>query len=220
MKLFKKSEESFYMKKLLSRALFLAIVTVLYNVIEGFVSVIFGAEDETLALFGFGVDSFVEVISGVGILHFIFRMNYKEISLRENFEKTALRITGTAFYILTVGLVIGSVLIIVNDVKPDTTLPGVIISLISIATMYYLMNAKLKVGKELKSDALIADANCTKTCFYLSFVLLTSSGLYEIFELGFIDALGSLGIAYFSYKEGREAFEKVRTGNLVCSCEN
>jgi len=219
-KLFKKSEESFYMKKLLSRALFLAIVTVLYNVIEGFVSVIFGAEDETLALFGFGVDSFVEVISGVGILHFIFRMNYKEISLRENFEKTALRITGTAFYILTVGLVIGSVLIIVNDVKPDTTLPGVIISLISIATMYYLMNAKLKVGKELKSDALIADANCTKTCFYLSFVLLTSSGLYEIFELGFIDALGSLGIAYFSYKEGREAFEKVRTGNLACSCEN
>lgn len=220
MKLFKKSEESFYMKKLLSRALFLAIVTILYNVIEGFVSVIFGAEDETLVLLGFGVDSFVEVISGVGILHFIFRMNYKEISLRENFEKTALRITGTAFYILTVGLVIGSVLIIVNDVKPDTTLPGVIISLISIATMYYLMNAKLKVGKELKSDALIADANCTKTCFYLSFVLLTSSGLYEIFELGFIDALGSLGIAYFSYKEGREAFEKVRTGNLACSCEN
>lgn len=208
------------MKKLLSRALFLAIVTVLYNVIEGFVSVIFGAEDETLALFGFGVDSFVEVISGVGILHLIFRMNYKEISLRENFEKTALRITGTAFYILAVGLVIGSVLIIVNDVKPDTTLPGILISLISIATMYYLMNAKLKVGKELKSDALIADANCTKTCFYLSFVLLTSSGLYEIFELGFIDALGSLGIAYFSYKEGREAFEKVRTGNLACSCEN
>jgi len=208
------------MKKLLSRALFLAIVTVLYNVIEGFVSVIFGAEDETLALFGFGVDSFVEVISGVGILHFIFRMNYKEISLRENFEKTALRITGTAFYILSVGLIIGSVLIIVNDVKPDTTLPGIIISLISIVAMYYLMNAKLKVGKELKSDALIADANCTKTCFYLSFVLLASSGLYEIFELGFIDALGSLGIAYFAFKEGREAFEKVRTGNLACSCEN
>lgn len=208
------------MKKLLSRALFLAIVTVLYNVIEGFVSVIFGAEDETLALFGFGVDSFVEVISGVGILHFIFRMNYKEISRRDSFEKTALRITGTAFYILTVGLVIGSVLIIVNDVKPDTTLPGIIISLISIATMYYLMTAKLKVGKELKSDAIIADANCTKTCFYLSFILLASSGLYELFELGFIDALGSLGIAYFAFNEGREAFEKVRTGNLACSCEN
>lgn len=208
------------MKKLLSRALFLAIVTVLYNVIEGFVSVIFGAEDETLALFGFGVDSFVEVISGVGILHFIFRMNYKEISRRDSFEKTALRITGTAFYILSVSLVIGSVLIIINDVKPDTTLPGIIISLISIVTMYYLMTAKLKVGKELKSDAIIADANCTKTCFYLSFILLASSGLYELFELGFIDALGSLGIAYFAFKEGREAFEKVRTGNLACSCEN
>jgi len=208
------------MNRLLIRALILAIITVVYNVIEGFVSVLFGASDDTLALFGFGVDSFVEVISGVGILHFIFRMNYKEISRRDSFEKTALRITGTAFYILTIGLVIGSVLIIINDVKPDTTLPGIIISLISIATMYYLMNAKLKVGKELKSDAIIADANCTKTCFYLSFILLASSGLYELFELGFIDALGSLGIAYFAFKEGREAFEKVRTGNLACSCEN
>lgn len=208
------------MNKLLMRALVLAIITVVYNMVEGFVSVLFGSSDDTLALFGFGVDSFVEVISGVGILHFIFRMKYREITKRDNFEKTALRITGTAFYILSAGLVIGSVLIIVNNIKPETTLPGIIISLVSIATMYYLMNAKLKVGKELKSDAIIADANCTKTCFYLSFVLLASSGLYELFELGFIDALGSLGIAYFAFKEGREAFEKVRTGNLACSCEH
>lgn len=208
------------MNKLLMRALVLAIITIVYNIVEGFVSVLFGASDDTLALFGFGVDSFVEVISGVGILHFIFRMKYREITKRDKFEKTALRITGTAFYILSAGLVIGSVLIIVNNIKPETTLPGIIISLVSIAAMYYLMNAKLKVGKELKSDAIIADANCTRTCFYLSFVLLASSGLYELFEMGFIDALGSLGIAYFAFKEGREAFEKVRTGSLACSCEH
>ena len=71
------------------------------------------------------------------------------------------------------------------------------------------MNAKLKVGKELKSDAIIADANCTKTCFYLSFLLLASSGLYELFQIAYIDIAGSLGIAYFAFKEGREAFEKV-----------
>lgn len=208
------------MNKKLRWALFLAIVTVLYNVIEGFVSIIFGAEDETLALFGFGVDSFVEVISGIGILHLIFRMTYKNVEHRDEFEKTALRITGSAFYILTAGLVFGSFLIVVNDVKPETTIPGIIISIVSLLTMYFLMNAKLKVGKELNSDAIIADANCTKTCFYLSIVLLLSSASYELLGFGFIDAIGSLGIAYFSFNEGREAFEKVRSGNLSCSCDH
>ena len=137
-----------------------------------------------------------------------------------NFEKTALRVTGTVFYLLVVGLIIGSVLNIINDVKPETTVPGIIIAVISIVTMYWLMTSKLKVGKALNSDAIIADANCTKTCFYLSFILLASSGLYEVFHIAYFDMLGSLGIAYFAFKEGREAFEKAKSGNLMCNCED
>ena len=179
----------------------------------------FGAEDETLALFGFGVDSFVEVISGIGIAHMILRMQYAKVVTRDRFEKKALRITGSVFYLLALGLITGSVLNIIYQVKPDTTLVGIIVSVISIGTMYWLMRSKLKVGKALKSDAIIADANCTKTCFYLSFILLASSGLYEIFNIAYFDVLGSLGIAYFAFAEGREAFEKVKTGNLAC-CED
>lgn len=208
------------MNKLLRTAFVLSLITIIYNIAEGVVSVYFGLEDETLALFGFGVDSFVEVISGIGIFHMILRMKYSKIETRDEFEKTALRITGFAFYILTAGLVTGAGINIIQNAKPETTIVGVIISVISILTMYYLMNAKMKVGKEMKSDAIIADANCTKTCFYLSFLLLASSGLYEIFQIAYIDALGSLGIAYFAFKEGREAFEKIRTGNLACSCDD
>ncbi|MDZ7766026.1 MAG: hypothetical protein U5K00_16675 [Melioribacteraceae bacterium] len=208
------------MNKLLKRALILALITVFYNIIEGFVSMLLGAEDETLALFGFGADSFVEVISGIGILHLIYRLNYGNVEKRDSFEKTALRITGTAFYLLTIGLVIGAVLIIVNNNKPDSTIAGIIISSISLLTMYYLMTAKLKVGKELNSDAIIADAKCTKTCFYLSFVLLASSGAYELLQIGYIDAIGSLGIAYFAFSEGKESFAKAKSGDLLCSCED
>lgn len=46
--------------KLIKTAFILAIITIVYNVIEGLVSIYFGMEDETLALLGFGVDSFVE----------------------------------------------------------------------------------------------------------------------------------------------------------------
>jgi divalent metal cation (Fe/Co/Zn/Cd) transporter len=208
------------MKNLIRTAFALSLISIFYNIAEGLISVYFGAEDDTLALLGFGVDSFVEVISGIGIAHMILRMKYSKVQTRDTFEKTALTITGTVFYLLTAGLIIGSVLNIIYDVKPETTVPGIIIAVISIATMYWLMTSKLKVGTELNSDAIIADANCTKTCFYLSFILLISSGLYELFAVAYFDILGSLGIAYFAFKEGKEAFEKVKSGNLLCGCDD
>jgi len=207
------------MKNLIRTAFLLSLITIVYNIAEGIISVYFGASDDALALLGFGVDSFVEVISGIGIAHMILRMKYSKIETRDTFEKTALRITGTAFYLLAFGLIIGAVLNIINEVKPESTLPGIIIAGISILTMYWLMTSKLKVGKALNSDAIIADANCTKTCFYLSFILLAASGLYELFNIAYFDILGSLGIAYFAFREGREAFEKVKSGNLMCNCE-
>lgn len=208
------------MSKLLKTALLLSIITIVYNVIEGLVSIYFGMSDETLALFGFGADSFVEVISGIGIFHMVMRMRSSDISRRDQFERTALKITGTAFYLLTAGLVIGSAINVIIDVQPDTTMAGIVISSISIATMYFLMSYKLKVGRAMNSDAIIADAMCTKTCLYLSIILLSSSVLYELFGIAYFDVLGSLGIAYFAYKEGKEALELSRSGELKCMCES
>ena len=180
------------MNNLIKKAFILSLITIFYNIVEGIISVYFGTGDETLALLGFGVDSFVEVISGIGIAHMILRMRYSKVQSRDSFEKTALKITGTSFYLLTIGIIIGSVFNIINDVKPTTTIPGIVVASISILTMYWLMSSKLKVGKELKSDAIIADANCTKTCFYLSFILLGASGLYELFNIAYFDIIGSL----------------------------
>jgi divalent metal cation (Fe/Co/Zn/Cd) transporter len=202
--------------RLLKLALYLSIITIAYNIVEGLISLYFGLEDETLALFGFGVDSFVEVISGIGVLHMVIRMKKSDVTNHDKFEKTALRITGTAFYILAIGLIVGAIINIYYGIKPSTTLVGIIISSISIITMYALMKTKLKVGKELDSEAIIADANCTKACFYLSFILLASSGLYEIFGIAYFDIVGALGISYFAYKEGREAFQKAKSSGVSC----
>ncbi len=208
-------------EKLIQTAFGLALVTIIYNMVEGVLSVFFGITDETLALLGFGVDSFVEVLSGIGILHMILRMKragINDVASRDRFERQALRITGTAFYLLAGGLIVGSVLNLIMGAKPETTTVGIVISILSILTMYVLMTWKMRIGKKLKSDAIIADANCTKTCFYLSFILLASSGLYELFEIGWLDVLGSLGVTWFAFSEGREAFEKARSNELSCSC--
>lgn len=205
-------------EKLLNIALWLAIITIVYNIVEGIISIGFGINDETLSLLGFGVDSLVEVISGAGILHMVIRLRRTGDDSWDMFERRALRITGTAFLILTAGLVVGSILSFMEGHKPSTTVPGIVISSLSILTMYFLMKYKLIIGKKLGSDAIIADALCTKTCFYLSIILLISSLLYEVFKISYIDIAGSLGIAYFAFREGIEAFRKAR--GLSCSCDD
>jgi len=204
--------------KWLNTALWLSIITIGYNIIEGLVSVYFGNTDDTLVLLGFGVDSFVEVISGIGILHMVLRMQRSEIKDFDKFERLALRITGVAFLLLAAGLVAGSILNVLNKTKPETTLAGIIIAAVSICTMYFLMQYKLKTGKALNSEAIIADAHCTKTCLYLSFILLASSLLYEFLKISYIDVAGSLGIAWYAFSEGRESLEKARKNQLSCSC--
>ena len=204
-------------ERLLNWAFWLAILTIAYNIVEGIVSIGFGINDETLSLLGFGVDSLVEVISGTGILHMVIKLRRTGDDSRDLFERNALKITGTAFMVLTAGLIIGSIVNIIYDHTPSTTLPGIIISSISILTMYFLMKYKLIIGKKLESDAIIADALCTRTCFYLSIILLVASLSYEFFKIPYIDIAGSLGIAYFAFREGLEAFQKAR--GLNCSCD-
>lgn len=199
-------------------ALLLGFFTVFYNLIEGLVSVYFGVSDETIALFGFGVDSFIEVLSGVGIIAMILRIRQNPDTPRSQFEQTALRITGTAFYILAAGLILTIVVNLVTGHKPETTVPGAIISTISIAVMWWLVAAKRRVGRALQSAPILADANCTMTCVYMSIVLLVASLVYHLTGFGFVDSLGAAGLVYFSYNEGREAFEKA--AGMECACES
>jgi divalent metal cation (Fe/Co/Zn/Cd) transporter len=196
-------------------ALCLAVFTIFYNIAEGLVSTYMGFEDGSLALFGFGADSFIEVISGLGIAHMIIRIQ-KNNSNRDNFEKTALRITGFSFYILVAGLIITSVYNIWTGHNPTTTFIGIIISTISIVIMSALMLLKRKVGNKLNSEPILADAACTKVCIYMSIILLVSSGIYELTHFPYIDSIGTLGLSYFAFKEGQECFEKAKNDQHCC----
>src|SRR5664279_104330 len=197
-------------RKLYNIAFGLAIFTIAYNILEGLVSIWFGIEDETLTLFGFGADSFIEVISGIGIALMILRIRQNAQSPKSEFEITALKLTGTAFYLLSVGLLTGVIVNLNNRQKPTTTLAGVIVSLISIVVMLWLMNAKKKIGKQLNSEAILSDANCTRVCVYMSVVLLASSLIYEFTGFAYADVIGTAGLIYFSVTEGKEAFEKAK----------
>lgn len=197
----------------------LAIFTIVYNVAEGLLSTYLGWQDETLTLFGFGADSFIETISALGVAHMIIRITRNPDSNRDQFEITALKITGYSFYALCILLTVMAVMDIINHQQPQTTMWGIVISLVSIVIMLGTIYWKTSLGKQLNSPPLIADANCAKVCVYMSVVLLASSLLYQFFKIPYVDIAGTLGIIYFSYFEGKECFEKA-AGIHNCSCDH
>jgi divalent metal cation (Fe/Co/Zn/Cd) transporter len=198
-------------------AFWLAVLTVVYNLFEWLVAVWFGITGESLALFGFGQVSFIEMISGLGILAMVLRIWRHPGAPKGRFEKTALQITGTGFYGLMVILVGMAVHNLATGHKPETTLAGVIIALVSISFMWTLIHYKTRTGRALGSEAILADARCARVCLYMSGVLLASSLIYAVSGIWFVDSLGALGLAYLSFSEGREAFAKAN--GATCDCQ-
>jgi len=205
-------------ENLYARANYLALFTIFYNLVEGGTSVWLGTTDETLVLFGFGVDSFIEVISAVGVWHMLRRIKGNDGETRDEFEQRALRITGAAFYFLTFGLLLTAAMNLYGEHKPETTLWGIVISLLSISFMWYLIHQKTKVGMALNSSAILADAACSRACVYLSVVLMISSVGYELTGVGSLDAIGAILISWLTFREGREAFGKARGIDCSSSC--
>jgi divalent metal cation (Fe/Co/Zn/Cd) transporter len=203
-------------RELYRTASLLAIITIGYNILEGVVSVLMGVSDETLSLFGFGLDSFVEVVSGIGIWHMMRRLQQGGEERRDEFEQRALRITGGSFYLLAAGLVVTAGLSLWSSHRPLTTVWGIGVALVSIFSMWLLISQKMKVGKALNSAAILADAACTRACLLLSVALLVASVGFELTGIGQLDAVGSLAIAWLSLREGKEAYAKAR--GLACSC--
>ena len=101
--------------------------------------------------------------------------------------------------------------------EPATTVPGFVIAAASIAIMWALVKAKRRVGRALRSQPILADANCTLACIYMSLVLFASSLFYQFTGIGFADSLGAVGLVYFSIREGRESFAKARGRECACS---
>lgn len=204
-------------QKWYQRAYYLSLFTIIYNFFEGFISIYFGLVDETLTLFGFGLDSLIETVSGIGILQMIIRIRKNPYSRKSTFEIKALKITGYSFYSLMIVLALGIMMNIIYQHKPETTWGGIIISIVSIIVMYYLVSQKIRTGKAIDSQPIISDAKCTQVCIYMSIIMLISSLMYELTGFAYLDSIGALGIIYFSWSEGKESFAKAK-GIHQCSC--
>lgn len=192
---------------LVRRGLLLEYLTVGWNVIEGVIAIAAGVASGSVALVAFGIDSFVETISGAVL---IWRLRTEErgglddLAL-ERVERRAELLVGAAFMVLAAYVAFESLRTLVAAEAPDASPVGILLTAVSIGVMLWLAKAKRETGEALGSRALIADSKQTRACWYLSAVALVGLGLNALLGWWWADPVAALAIAVLLVREGWEA---------------
>lgn len=187
------------------RGRLLARLTILWNTVEGVIAIGAGVAAGSLALVGFGLDSFVEVFAG-GVVLWQLR------GVPEERERRALRLIALSFFALA-----GYVIIeagrefLVGDRAGESTV-GIVLAIVSLLVMPALAWTKRRVGRELGNPVLVADSTETALCSYLSAILLAGLILNAVAGWWWADPLAAVGIAVLAVREGREAWR----GDACC----
>lgn len=197
----------------------LALFTVGYNLVEGLVSMGFGWADDSLALFGFGADSFIEVGSALLVLWRLAGDEGGCASTRLKKERRAALGIGLLFLLLALGTALGAALSLASRRHPETTLPGLVVSLASLGFMVWLWRAKLRAAHHLDSRSLEGDAACSRVCIQLSGVLLGGSLLFTLWpSLWWADSVAALALALLIAREGLSTIRAARRPDFSGGC--
>ena len=203
------------------RALRLSYFTVGYNVVEGLASVAAGAVAGSVALVGFGLDSFVESLSGgVMIWRFRGRPGPAGDAARacdaeaERKEQRALKLVGYTFFVLGAYVLFEAARKLVTGERPEASVAGVAITLVSLVVMPLLFVAKRRTARRLGSRSLAADSRQTLACMGMSAGVLLGLVLNQALGFWQADPLVAIVIALLLFREGREAVVEGK----VCSC--
>jgi len=194
-------------RRLGRRAQLLAATSVTYNIFEAVIAITAGIVAGSVALVGFGLDSVVEVSSGMIILwQFRHRMP-------ETRERQALRLMALSFFALATYVGFESVRTLITGSNPETSPVGIGLATASLIVMPLISWAQRRTGKSLGSNAVVADGTQTLLCTYLSAVLLVGLVLNATLGWGWADPLAGLIIAGVATREGIQAWK----GEGCCS---
>ena len=195
--------------KLVRTGRLLAWFTIGWNTIEGAVAVLSGIAAGSVALVGFGVDSYVEVFAGAVIIWRLAQERHGH-AISEAAEARAVRIIAATFAILAVGIAVESIRKLATGEQPDPSPVGIALTIVSLIVMPALARAKRRVGERLDSRAVTADATQTMLCVWLSAIVLV--GLVANATLGWwwADPVAALGIVYVAGCEAREHWSAER----------
>ncbi len=184
--------------------------TIAWNSLEGLVGVIAGLVAGSISLLGFGLDSFFEVTSGATLL---WRMSVDaDLQNRERNERLSLRIVGICFIGLALYIAYEALSDLIRRQAPEHSIPGIVLACVSLVVMPVLSRAKKRVGRELGSAAMNADAKQTDFCVYLYLILLVGLVLNAVAGWSWADPVAALVMVPIVAKEGLDGVK----GEVCC----
>lgn len=193
--------------RLIGQALRLEYVTVGWNIVEGLIAITAALAASSVALLGFGIDSFVETSSGAIL---IWRLRAERAARDhcaiDKLDRRARRLVGLSLFALAAWVVFDATKALWLRERPQASIPGMILLAVSAVVMLWLARAKRKAAKALGSRALESDSFQTTACWWLSVTALAGIGLNAIAGWWWADPVAALGMTFFLAKEGREAW--------------
>lgn len=210
-------------------ALALAFFTCAWNFTEGIVSIRFGVEEESLALVGFGADSFVEVFSAMMVLYRLSKeaQTVKQADRDKQLatERLTSRGVGGLLFVLGLLAIVSGIIRLADASYPDSSLPNIVIASVSLSFMFILWGMKMRAARTLSSATLRSDAACSFDCIKLSVVLLIGGLLFALDDaLWWVDAAAAIILGIFIFKEGysivKNSFSPDFDGTAACCEEN
>jgi divalent metal cation (Fe/Co/Zn/Cd) transporter len=187
----------------LQRGILLEYLTVAWNIVEGIVAIASGAVSGSIALVGFGIDSFIETSSG-GILLWRLRAEHRGHDAKR-VERKALKLVGVSFMLLAAYVTFESVKSLIGREAPERSVVGIVIAVLSLIVMPWLAYHKRTAAHNLSSAALKADSRQTSLCAYLSVILLVGLLLSDLIGWWWADPIAGLCMVPIIVNEGREA---------------
>lgn len=178
----------------------LVTVTIAYNVVEAVIALTEGARVSSSALFGFGLDSVIEVSSAAAIA---WQFAAKDPETR---EKAALRFIAFSFFALAAYVAVDAVLSLLGFGEPQPSAIGIVLATASLIVMPVLSLAQRRAGRELGSASAVADSKQTLLCTYLSAALLAGLVLNAVAGWSWADPVAALVIAAIAVREGQKAW--------------
>lgn len=194
--------------RLLKRALRLEWLTVGWNVVEGLIAVAAALAAGSVALLGFGIDSFVESASGAILVWRLLAEMGRAADAHaiERLDRRARKLVSLSLFALALYVAVDASLALWRNERPEASLVGIVLTCVSILVMLWLGRAKRRAAGALGSRALAADAFQTTACWWLSIITLAGIGLNAAFGWWWADPVAALGMTPLLIREGVEAW--------------
>jgi divalent metal cation (Fe/Co/Zn/Cd) transporter len=164
------------------RGVRLEVFTVAWNMVEAVVAVGVGIAVGSVALIGFGADSGIEVVSALALLWRLLKAG-PDASVPEEggAERKALYLVAATFFLLALYIIYEAAGALLSGEGPQSSTVALVLSAVSLVIMPVLAYLKGRTGREMGSQALVADSKETWVCAYLSLALLLGVGLNVLF---------------------------------------